>query len=142
MVACQPPANKLEGAKYEKEAVDHCFQHLKLVVQRYKPKVIIALGGVAFKKLTGLTDRKVTPSRGYLYDSPHFEGIKILPSFHPSFIARNGRKLLNVLKRDIATAFDYVEGRVPPFVTNHELHDEQKGMQKVLRILEENPNKL
>src|SRR5687767_10370311 len=57
-VRCQPPGNKLEGARYEAGAVEHCYKHhFQSVLDSYKPRAILALGGVAARSLTGMAGR-------------------------------------------------------------------------------------
>ena len=57
IVRCQPPGNVLEGAPYEQAAIAQCSQYLREAVGRFKPRVILALGNVALRTLTGLTGR-------------------------------------------------------------------------------------
>ena len=70
-LACRPPNNELAGMSYEVSAAEHCRVHLLNVVERYQPKVILALGAVAVRALTGLTGDRLTLEyiRGFCLDS-------------------------------------------------------------------------
>jgi len=61
VLACKPPRNPatgmndLAGMPFEVAALDSCRVHLLKVIKRYRPKVILAMGAVALRSLTGLT---------------------------------------------------------------------------------------
>src|SRR5437588_6126523 len=61
-VACQPPKNFLDGAWYEPGAINHCRVHFNRVLEQYKPRVIVPLGNVALRAVTGLAGEKKTIS--------------------------------------------------------------------------------
>jgi uracil-DNA glycosylase family 4 len=67
-VACRPPRDWLEGSPWEYSAVRHCQVHRDRVIAKYKPKVIVTLGGVAYKALMGHGGEKdgVSYMRGYV----------------------------------------------------------------------------
>lgn len=141
LVACQPPFNKLEGAKYEESAILHCRQaYFNQVISYYKPKVIFALGNLPLKYLVPeieayrkafrdrlqdakaakdkelearikaqLSKLKIGALRGYKFNSSY--GIPLIPSFHPSFIARGNRVLLGVILRDLMFALEVAQGQ-------------------------------
>jgi uracil-DNA glycosylase family 4 len=140
MIGCQPPFNKLEGADYEFEAIEHCKFYFKHVIEHFKPKVILALGNVPLKHLMVLDDEtlahqdklkstdlrqyrsymkkfKISSLRGYVL--PSIYKIPIIPSLHPSFIAREGRIYIGVLMRDLSTAIDLAKGKIPPFKVDY-----------------------
>jgi uracil-DNA glycosylase family 4 len=68
VVNCRPPRNWLEGASYEAAAIAHCRVHRERVIDAVKPRVIIALGGVALRTLTGEAGEKrgISYLRGYI----------------------------------------------------------------------------
>ena len=68
IVNCQPPRNYLDGAPWEYEAINACRIHRDRMVQRYQPRCLLALGGIALRTLTGLAGRKqgVLDLRGYV----------------------------------------------------------------------------
>jgi len=109
---CQPPNNLLEKMPYEIVAITHCSQYLDKEVEKYKPNCLIALGGLALKYLTGMVGKKKTVSilRGYVLWSQRYQ-LPVVPSYHPSFIARGNKELLGVLGEDIKLALDVAQGR-------------------------------
>jgi uracil-DNA glycosylase family 4 len=152
MVACRPPNNKLEGTWYEKQSVEHCRRHFSSVVDRFRPKVIVGLGNVPLKYLTGMVGRNRTISmlRGFILPiSPLFdlgrEGPKVVvPSFHPAFLARGARNLIGVLARDIQLAVE-LSGRlaageeVKPDVGRYEINPRVSSLVSHLDFLHEAP---
>jgi len=115
IVRCQPPGNFLEGAEYEREAIERCSQYLQDAVRRFQPKVILALGNIALRTLTGLTGdhRTVTSLRGYVLQAIDYSGVVVVPSYHPSYIRRGAGQLFRVLVEDIRRAVAVArEGRV------------------------------
>jgi uracil-DNA glycosylase family 4 len=108
VVNCQPPGNKLEGKHYEAGAVEHCRQHLAQVITQYRPSVIVALGNVALKNLTGMVgrNRSISHLRGFVLSGVGLgaRGIPTVASYHPAFLARGAKNLLGVLMQDLQTA--------------------------------------
>lgn len=49
-------------------------------------KVVIGMGATALWAFTGLS--KITAHRGTIFESEFFDGIKFIPTFHPSYIMR------------------------------------------------------
>ncbi len=93
VVWCQPPKNWLDGAPYEQEAIEHCRPNLDQLVLRYRPKVLMALGGVPLRTLTGMAGkaRGISMLRGYVLDGTRYPGIPVIGSHHPSFLRRGGK---------------------------------------------------
>jgi uracil-DNA glycosylase family 4 len=115
VVACQPPKNVLLGASYEVGAISHCSRHFDMVVDGFNPKVMLALGGIPARTLTGLAGEKlgVTNIRGYVIPSPKYPGVSVVPTYHPAFLARGFTKYLGVLQRDIQLAVTLARGNNP-----------------------------
>jgi uracil-DNA glycosylase family 4 len=67
-VACRPPKDFLEGAPWEHGAIEHCRTHFDRVVRDAMPKVILALGNVALRTLTGESGKNL--GVGYLRGYP------------------------------------------------------------------------
>jgi len=120
MIQCQPPGNKLENTSYQDEAINHCKIHRNNVISKFAPSVFLALGSVPFKYLTGTMGSigGITINRGYVFDSI-YEGIKVVPSLHPSFINRKLRKHIPVLIRDIKRAIEVSKGQYRELDTSH-----------------------
>lgn len=101
---CRPPADLLSGARYEIGAINHCGQaYYDKVIADYKPKVILATGMLPFKYLTGLTF-PISLTRGYVYKSPRYPDVLVIPSYHSSYIRRGNMKYLQLLLRDLHKA--------------------------------------
>jgi DNA polymerase len=81
IVKCRPPANR----DPEAEEVEMCKPFLEKQIELIKPQVILALGGISFANLTGEAT-PIAKARGKVYD---YHGIKLVPSFHPSYLLRN-----------------------------------------------------
>jgi len=91
IVKCQPPGNR---APLHDE-IDICAPYLLRQLEVIQPAVIVALGSVAAKYFVP-GEMKISSLRGTFYD---FQGIKVMPTFHPSYLVRNegNRKL----KKDV-----------------------------------------
>lgn len=112
VIRCRPPNNKLEGTEYEVEAINHCSQYLDAAVKKFKPRAILALGGVATRTLTGLTGPKLGVSniRGMILHSGKYD-LPVVASLHPSYIRRMGMRLTEVLTYDLSLAKQVAEGK-------------------------------
>ncbi len=87
VLSCRPPDNQLSGMPYEKEAVEKCFPLLQRTIEGCKPKVIVAGGGTALRRLLGREG--ITKHRGYVFEGGVLNnGAWIIPTFHPSYIMR------------------------------------------------------
>ena len=72
------------------QEMDFCLPYLKAQIAIIEPKVIVALGNTAIQGLLGHdTSLKVGRIHGNWYE---FEGIPLLPTFHPSYILHNETK--------------------------------------------------
>ncbi|MBI4041085.1 MAG: uracil-DNA glycosylase [Deltaproteobacteria bacterium] len=81
VVKCRPPHNRVPD---EKESAT-CKPFLLRQITTVKPKVIVSLGSVATHYLLE-TDQKISQLRGKFLD---WQGIKIMPTYHPAFLLRN-----------------------------------------------------
>lgn len=117
ILGCQPPKNWLEGAPYEISAINHCRVHFDRVVDRFKPRCIVALGNVPFRTLTGVSGEKrgIMQSRGYVYESKYGP---VVAGLHPSFIRRGKQNYAITLVHDIRKAVNVALGTF----TNYEFH--------------------
>ena len=117
LVACQPPGNWLEGAPWEREAIAHCRVHFDRVMAHYQPRVLVALGNLPFKTLTGVEGPKrgITMSRGYVYESRFGP---VVAALHPSFIRRGKGQYAITLVHDIRKAVNVALGTF----TNYDWH--------------------
>lgn len=129
VVNYRPPRNWLDGAPWEREALSYCSQDLQDLIQRVQPRVILALGGVAFRELTGMSGEKcgIEMTRGFQVQDVHGHALTVVGTYHPSFLRRGskgrdsspeqgktvsagggtkGMALLGVMIRDIQLAAD------------------------------------
>lgn len=91
------------------------YKWRKLLLEEIRiinPKIIIALGNIPLKALSGIDNIKITNHRGkkytvYCYPSHAFE-IEYIPTFHPSYVLRN-RKQYDTIKKDLEGALEYVK---------------------------------
>jgi len=84
IIKCRPPQNR----DPEVSEVESCIGYLYKQIEIIKPKIIVTLGRIAFRYL--LDDMTpITKARGKIYD---FKGIKVIPTFHPSYLLRNPSK--------------------------------------------------
>jgi uracil-DNA glycosylase family 4 len=80
IVKCRPPGNR----DPEAEEIEACKPFLLKQLKAIKPKVIVALGKPASSTLLGRTV-PIVKERGTWHD---FEGIKLMLTFHPSYLIR------------------------------------------------------
>lgn len=140
VVNCRPPGNKLEGQKYEAGAVNHCKTHVKRVIERYSPRVILAVGGVPCRWLTGMAGPKKSISllRGFCFESTY--GIPVIPTLHPAFIARGQAKYLQVLIRDIQFAVQVAREGIKDDVKDYQEHPSVLEVATYRDFLRDNPH--
>ena len=80
VVKCRPPENRNPLP----EEIGACHPFLERQLAAIRPKVICALGAVAAHTLLN-TDAPISHLRGRFHD---FHGIKVMPTFHPSYLLR------------------------------------------------------
>jgi uracil-DNA glycosylase family 4 len=104
VVKCRPPGNRTPYP-HEMEA---CLPFLKEQIAILKPKVIVALGGTAVRGLLR-TETGITKLRGQWME---FEGIPVMPTYHPAYLLRNegGKKYVWADMQDVLQLL----GRTPP----------------------------
>src|SRR5574343_456118 len=77
---CRPPGNVIRGWE---GAQLHCYEkHLKPLIDRLKPRSIVALGGEPMRVLTGYEG--IFRSRGFICDGPN--RIPTIGTFHPAYL--------------------------------------------------------
>lgn len=124
----RPPGNYLDGSKIEGEAIAAYQPFRDLLFEQYRPRVIVALGGVALRTLTGFSGRKVgiTSVQGYVLDGP-WSGTYVIPAIHPSAIVRGEQRMSGVVIWAIQRALDIARNgfvRLPTrYITHPSLDD-------------------
>jgi len=84
IIKCRPPQNR----DPELSEIESCKGYLIKQIEIIKPKIIVTLGRIAFRYLLNDTI-PITKARGKIYD---YKGIKVIPTFHPSYLLRNPSK--------------------------------------------------
>ncbi len=84
IVKCRPPNNRVPTP----QEVEKCIPYLWKQIEIIDPKIIVALGSTSYRHLTG-DKTPISKVRGQVID---FEGRKLIPTFHPSFLLRNPSK--------------------------------------------------
>ena len=135
---CRPPDNKLDGAPYQHDAINHCRQHHWGDLTA-RAKVIVPMGNVPFQALTGR--RGILKARGYLWEG---DGYHILPTVHPSFIQRGQSKYAAPFIHDVQKAVTLARDGLPITPTDYLLNPspmEALGWAKEYReVLEGSPS--
>ncbi len=81
IVKCQPP-NSRDPRPLE---IDTCSPYVYEQIQLVRPRIIMTLGRVSMRMLTGTT-RSITRIHGTFFS---WHGIPVVPTFHPSEVLRN-----------------------------------------------------
>jgi len=81
IVKCRPPENRTP----HKQEIEMCQDYLREQLGMIKPKVIVTLGKVAADFFIE-SKLGMTALRGNFHE---FNNIKVMPTFHPSYIIRN-----------------------------------------------------
>lgn len=114
VVPAHPPKNYLDGAPWEAAAISWGLPYLEAVIEKFKPRCIVALGNIATRVSTGLTGDKLGVSYLTGYVLPSRFGIPVVPCFHPSFLRRGKMSHFGVLLRALRLAVQVAqEGSQP-----------------------------
>jgi DNA polymerase len=84
VVKCRPPGNRTP----EPDECATCSPFLLRQIDAIRPKVIVALGAVAARTLTGVNDTMLR-MRGKWWD---FRGTKLAVTYHPAYLLRDPRQ--------------------------------------------------
>jgi DNA polymerase len=88
IIKCRPPGNR----NPEPDEIAACIPFLRRQLKIIAPAFICALGTFAAQTLLG-TNTPISRLRGRFYD---YEGIDLLPTYHPAFLLRNASKKADV----------------------------------------------
>jgi DNA polymerase len=81
VVKCRPPENR----NPEPDEVAACEPFLKRQIELIRPEIIVGLGKFAVQTLLR-SKMPITKLRGQWHN---YEGIKLMPTFHPAYLLRN-----------------------------------------------------
>jgi DNA polymerase len=87
-------ACRLRRTDPDPSGIDMCKNYLFAQLEIIKPKVICALGRHAYNTLMGV-DARITKIRGQITE---YNGIPLLPTYHPSFLLRNQDRMKEALE--------------------------------------------
>ncbi len=82
VVKCRPPGNR----DPEPDEVAACEPFLKRQLAAIRPRAIVGLGKFAVQALMGDPGARITRVRGTWFT---YEGIPVMPTFHPAYLLRN-----------------------------------------------------
>jgi DNA polymerase len=88
IIKCRPPGNR----NPEPDEIAACIPFLRRQLRAIGPGLICALGTFAAQTLLA-TKTPISRLRGNFYT---YEGIRILPTYHPAFLLRNPAKKADV----------------------------------------------
>lgn len=81
LLKCRPPNNRAPLP----DEISACRENVRRQIAIIKPKVICTLGKFASQMLLN-TEITISQLRGNFYE---YEGIKVMPTFHPAYLLRN-----------------------------------------------------
>ncbi|MDA8169473.1 MAG: uracil-DNA glycosylase [Nitrospiraceae bacterium] len=87
---CRPPMNRAP----EEDEVKACIPFLKKQIEIISPQAIMALGSVSAQNLL-CTKTAISALRGKRFE---FNGIPLVPTFHPAFLLRNPSRKWDTLE--------------------------------------------
>jgi uracil-DNA glycosylase family 4 len=131
---CRPPNNEITGTSYEMDALQHCAPILEKHLKRERPRVLVALGNQAMRRLTGHWG--VNDLRGYYFDTPL--GL-VIPTYHPSFIMRGKFELSRVFQLDLIKAIKAASGERFKRSREYILHPSPQQFLRWIEGVEANP---
>ena len=94
------------GKPLEQNWIEACLPYLMIQIETIRPRVILTLGKDSSINLLGIAaDTTMGSIRGRIFD--YVAGIEIVPTYHPSYVLRNGGRsgnLYKVIARDFQLA--------------------------------------
>jgi uracil-DNA glycosylase family 4 len=105
IIKCRPPNNRRPTDEETNSCLDYLEEQLKLTMF---VNVIVALGSTAVNGLINTT-YGITKIRGQFFKRGK---ILVLPTYHPSYVLRNGSKgpVFDAFKQDLQTAYNKAKG--------------------------------
>jgi DNA polymerase-1 len=125
-----------------------CFKYLSEEIDLVKPKVIIPLGSTALNALEvkkqKITDRVGLPSL-YPHSNFHTNRIYMIPTYHPSYVLRNGgvntKFGLSVIAKEVVShikkAVDLSNDNILFIEHQYRVVDNREKLEKVLSLIKE-----
>ncbi len=105
VLKCRPPNNRNPLP----DEIESCTPYLLRQLEVIRPEVIIALGTFASQTLLA-TKEPISKLRGRFHE---YHGIPLMPTFHPSFLLRNGPEMRWMVWEDMVQAMKLLGMPVP-----------------------------
>jgi DNA polymerase len=123
IVKCRPPQNR----KPNFDEMKACSNFLEAQILLIKPKLIVCLGA---SSLSYFINENITISqaRGRFFD--WINGIKIFPTFHPSYLLRN-----HSMEKGTPRYFSYLDFKAIGAI--HKYASNGKNMEEVIKVITE-----
>lgn len=102
VIKCRPPRNR----DPQDDETDACGPFLKRQIRAIRPRAILAVGNVAARFLLA-SEAPISELRGRVHD---FEGIPVVPTYHPAYLLRNPVQKRRVWQ-DIQILLQVVRGK-------------------------------
>jgi DNA polymerase len=101
IIKCRPPGNR----NPEPDEIESCRPFLERQIAAIQPDFICALGKVAAQTLLQ-SHKPISRLRGRFYE---YDGIKVLPTYHPAYLLRNPDKKREVWEdmKSLMKVYDY-----------------------------------
>jgi DNA polymerase-1 len=103
-VKCRPPDNGTPDWKQ----IQACRKYLLMEIERVKPRLILALGGIAAKSVLNRRACTVTDMRNIVHKMPD-TGIPVMVTYHPAGVLRNNYYMEPTVE-DFERALAFVKG--------------------------------
>jgi uracil-DNA glycosylase len=101
---CRPPGNRDPFP----EEIRECIGFLQEQIRVVEPKVIVALGKIAAQTLLA-TETPISALRGTF---AQYQGVKVMPTYHPSYLLHNPAKKRDVWE-DIKKVMQFLDIPLP-----------------------------
>ena len=103
VIKCRPPGNR----NPQPDEIDNCGPFLRRQLRAIRPQAILALGGFAAQFLLS-SQEPISKLRSRVHQ---FEGIPVVPTYHPAYLLRNPLQKRQVW-RDVQLLLSVVQERV------------------------------
>ncbi len=102
VISCRPPRNR----DPQEDEIAACGPFLKRQIRAIRPQAILALGNVAARFLLS-SEAPISGLRGRVHE---FEGIPLVPTYHPAYLLRNPLQKRRVWQ-DIQVLLGVLQGK-------------------------------
>lgn len=113
-VQCRPVLldgnNKVAGnGKPTKVQMMKCFKWIELVMNQYRPKLLILYGTFPINNILGF-DSPIRPYVGKFYEVSELDNVIAFATYHPSCLDRNKPKYLPIFNKHVKQLNKYLYG--------------------------------